>query len=466
MLDAICKMRNIPAIDKLLAAVEADCDIAAFPRELIVKHLRDVTDDARAMIKNGEDTDITLEGLTAITKQRLLSIGEPSLRRVVNGTGVVMHTNLGRAPLSNKAAQNVSKVMTCYSTLEFNIENGQRGSRYSHVVDRICQLTGAEDALVVNNNAAAVLLMLSAIASGQEVIVSRGELVEIGGSFRVPDVMKQSGANLVEVGTTNKTHLSDYCSAINVSTAAILKVHTSNYRIIGFTAQADDAELKKLAKEYNIPILEDLGSGTLLPINVGGWHEPSVAERLAAGMDIVTFSGDKLLGAGQAGIIAGKKEYITRMKKHPLLRALRIDKLSLAALEGTLMEYQIGQPHEAIPVQRYLSASIDDLEHKAQRLRGMLKELINSNWRVELLNIESQAGGGSLPGVAMPSFGIGLKAPNLSSSALEIMLRKRSIPIIVRIQNDIVTIDVRCLEEEDMVVIQQACIAIEKGEPT
>jgi len=464
MLDVNLKMRNIPAIDKLMFATEEDSEMSVFPRELVVKQLRAATDRARALIMQGYDADVSVEGLIAQTKKRLSSIEQPSLRRVVNAAGVVLHTNLGRAPLALRAAEAVSKVMTGYSTLEFNVEDGQRGSRYSHVADRVCQLTGAEDALVVNNNAAAELLVLSALASGKEVIVSRGELVEIGGSFRVPDVMKQSGATLVEVGATNKTHLSDYRNAINANTVAILKVHTSNYRIIGFTAQADDAELKNLAKEYNIPLIEDLGSGTLLPISVDGWREPSVTERLTAGMDLVTFSGDKLLGAGQAGIIAGRKEYIAKMKKHPLLRAIRIDKLSLAALEGTLIEYQIGKPYTAIPVHRYLSISIDELKQKAERLGSMLKHLIDFNWKVELLEINSQAGGGSLPGANMPSFGIGLKAPNQSAASLELMLRKRSVPIVVRIQNDIVIIDVRCLEEDDMETIQHACKIIAKGE--
>ena len=459
MLNINARLRNLPAIDKLLAIAESRDSLAKFPQSSLVSALRNVVDNARQELRQGNEFDITPEGLVAQAAQIIVNREEASLQRVVNATGVVLHTNLGRAPLSARAASAVNKVMTGYSTLEYKIADGQRGTRYSHIAERIARLVGSEDAIVVNNNAAAVLLVLSTLACGREVIVSRGQLVEIGGSFRIPDVMRQSGATLVEVGTTNKTHLSDYENAITDNTGAILKVHTSNYRIVGFTAQPDDAQLKQLALRHNLPMLEDLGSGTLLPLSLGDWHEPSVAERLAKGIDIVTFSGDKLLGAGQAGIIAGKKDYIDKMKKHPLLRAIRIDKLSLAALEGTLIDYELGDAEQTIPVQRYLRMSYEQLDEKAARLKRALA-FLPDEWVCEKIDIESQAGGGSLPGIGMASIGIALKPTIISTAQLEKRLRDHKVPIIARVQSDRVIIDVRCLEDGDMDSIAEACKAI------
>lgn len=464
MLDINAKLRNIPAIDRLLAIAQSHAVLADVSHESMVDAMRTTVGNVRRELKLGNEIDISEDALVAQATQIIVNRKRPSLRRVINATGVVLHTNLGRAPLSERAASAVNEVMTGYSNLEYNVAHGERGSRYSHVADRIRGLTGAEDAIVVNNNAAAVLLVLSAMAQGREVIVSRGELVEIGGSFRVPDVMKQSGASLVEVGATNKTHLYDYKNAITINTAAILKVHTSNYRIIGFAEQPDAGELRRLADEHDLPLIEDLGSGTLLPLTVDGWHEPSVIERLAAGMDIVTFSGDKLLGAGQAGIIAGKKRYISIMKKHPLLRAIRIDKLSLAALEGTLTEYEVGQAESSVPVQRFLRMTYRELKQKADRLFDLLEFLPRYGVSAEIVEIESQAGGGSLPGVGMASFGIGIKAAHISAAELEKRLRGYEVPIIVRVQNNQVIFDVRCLEEKDMTVIRDALQAIARGE--
>lgn len=463
MLNINAKLRNIPAIDKLLAMAKSRDYLAEFPQESIVGALRNAVDNARQELKLGNEFDITPEGIVAQATQIIVNREKSSLQRVVNATGVVLHTNLGRAPLSDRAASAVNKVMIGYSSLEYNVADGQRGTRYSHIADRIARLVGAQDAIVVNNNAAAVLLVLSTLARGREVIVSRGQLVEIGGSFRVPDVMRQSGAILVEVGTTNKTHIADYENAISDNTGAILKVHTSNYRIVGFTDQPDDVKLKQLAIRRNVPLLEDLGSGTLLPLSVKDWHEPSVAERLEKGIDIVTFSGDKLLGAGQGGIIAGKKEYIDKMKNHPLLRAIRIDKLSLAALEGTLIDYEIGNAEQTIPVQRYLRMSYDKLAEKAAKLKQDLVFLPKNDWICETVNIESQAGGGSLPGVGMASVGFAIKPTSISTAQLEKRLRGYTVPIIVRVQNDSVIIDVRCLEDGDMLIISQAFKAIVEG---
>ena len=402
---------------------------------------------------------MTVNGLVDKVKSELLTLESCSLRKVVNATGVVLHTNLGRAPLGKSAVRMVQDIMSGYSTLEYNVATGERGSRYDHVIDKLCSLAGAEDAIVVNNNAAAILLVLSVLAKDRGVIVSRGQLVEIGGSFRVPDVLKQSGALLVEVGTTNKTHIEDFEKAITENTAVILKVHTSNYRIIGFTSQPDDKELVALAHQHGIPIIEDLGSGTFTNIDTKGWHEPTVGECLASGIDVVTFSGDKLLGAGQAGIIAGKKQYIKMMKKHPLLRAIRIDKLSLAALEGTLIDYLTGDVCKDIPVQRMLNRQPEELKEQAYILANMLQSLTSYGWSIDVVPLVSQAGGGTLPEVEFESFGISIMTGH-SAALLEKALRKSKIPIIARRQAEKVVLDVRCLAVEDMGIITDSCIGI------
>lgn len=456
------KFRAIPAIDRLIAAAVEDPNFSDVPRELLVRIIRQATEVTRNQLRLEKESDISPEGILRVALGILAQMEQPSLRRVINATGVVLHTNLGRAPLSRRARERIMAVTEGYSNLEYEVSSGERGSRYAHIADHICNLIGAEAAIVVNNNAAAVLLVLSALANGQEVIVSRGELVEIGGSFRVPDVLRQSGAKLVEVGTTNKTHLVDYERAIGPETAAILKVHTSNYRIVGFTSQPEDEGLEKLAKQNGIPVIEDLGSGTLLPIEAKGWREPSVSERLAAGMSVVTFSGDKLFGGAQAGIIAGKKEYIDRMRKHPLLRAIRIDKLSLAALEGTLLDYSLGNPKEDIPVQYMLHVSTEELTRQAEKLAKALREL-GSNWQVEVTKLNSQAGGGSLPAVDLVGYGVALTHLGLSASSLEKKLRIREIPIVVRVQEDRIILDVRCLRDSDTADILAALRDIGKG---
>lgn len=453
-------MRDIPAIEGLLRTLLKQPELGQFSREIIAGRLRAAVDEAREQLRQNQLTDVSAEGLVKKVKEQLLTLGSCSLRKVVNATGVVLHTNLGRATLGKSAVEMVNNIMSGYSTLEFNVATGERGSRYDHVVDKLCALTGAEDAIVVNNNAAAVLLVLSVLAKEREVIVSRGQLVEIGGSFRVPDVLKQSGALLVEVGTTNKTHIADFQQAITENTAVILKVHTSNYRIIGFASQPDDKELAALARQHGLPIVEDLGSGTFQNIEAKGWHEPTVSECLASGIDVVTFSGDKLLGAGQAGIIAGRKQYIKMMKKHPLLRAIRIDKLSLAALEGTLIDYLTGDVCKDIPVQRMLSRQPDELREQAYILADMLQPLAAYGWCIDVVPLNSQAGGGTLPEVEFKSFGVSMMAINYSAALLEKALRKNSTPIIVRIQAERVLFDVRCLEVEDMKTIKTACIGI------
>ncbi|HMM22605.1 MAG TPA: L-seryl-tRNA(Sec) selenium transferase [Selenomonadales bacterium] len=456
------KFRAIPAIDRLIASAAEEPCLAGVPRELLVRVIRQATDAARNQLRQEQETDISPAGILRLAQDMLAHIEQPSLRRVINATGVVLHTNLGRAPLSRRARERITAVMEGYSNLEYDVASGERGSRYAHIADRICGLIGAEGAIVVNNNAAAVLLVLSALASGREVIVSRGELVEIGGSFRVPDVLRQSGARLVEVGTTNKTHLYDYERAIGPDTAAILKVHTSNYRIVGFTSQPEDEGLVELASRNGIPVIEDLGSGTLLPIEAKGWREPAVSERLAAGMSVVTFSGDKLFGGSQAGMIAGQKEYIDKMRKHPLLRAIRIDKLSLAALEGTLLDYSLGNPKEDIPVQYMLHISPEEL---AERAEGLARELqkLGPDWQAELIRLNSQAGGGSLPAVDLVGHGVALTHREIGASSLERRLRIREIPVVVRVQEAKIILDVRCLRDSDTADILAALRDIGEG---
>lgn len=456
------KLRSIPAIDKLLLSAAAQPDLAALPHGLLVDLLRQAVEQARARLLAGQDTETGPAAIIEMARVLLARAAEPGLRSVVNATGVVLHTNLGRAPLSRRACMRVADVMAGYSTLEYDLASGERGSRYSHVAARLAVLAGAEDALIVNNNAAAVLLVLSALACGREVIVSRGQLVEIGGSFRIPEVMAQSGAALIEVGTTNKTHLRDYEQAIGPNTAAILKVHTSNYRILGFTAQPGDDALVALARSHGLPLLEDLGSGTIRPMDTDGWHEPAVSEKLAAGIDLVTFSGDKLFGGAQAGIIAGKKEYIDKLRHHPLLRAIRIDKLSLAALEGTLLDYLIGNPDRDIPVQRMLNTSGEELAARAGELAALLSDL--PHLRSEVVPLVSQAGGGALPAVDLPGWGVRVKAAAMSAAAAERKLRTRYIPIIVRIQDDGVLLDVRCLSPDDMREIRLAFGSLDGSE--
>lgn len=450
------KLRAIPAIDRLLSVAANDTEINGYPRELVISCLRQTTAQAREALRQGYAQEINSEALVAEAKTMLIKHNCPSLRQVINATGVVLHTNLGRAPLGDRAKNYVNRVMAGYSTLEYNVATGERGSRYAHISEQLKRLTGAEDAIVVNNNAAAVLLVLSALTKGKEVIVSRGELVEIGGSFRIPDVLRQSGATLIEVGTTNKTHLSDYESAISSNTGAILKVHTSNYRIIGFTSQPEGAELAALAHRHNLPVIEDLGSGTLLPLAVGGQSEPEVAERIQLGFDVVTFSGDKLLGAGQAGIIAGKSQYINMMKKHPLLRAIRIDKLSLAALAGTLTEYILGDPVHNIPVLSMLNSDPDKLKERAIQLQGVITGYKHAGLNAEVIAITSPAGGGALPAAALSGYGVAVSMSKLSADKLEKRLRQREIPIVARIQEDRVFFDVRCLTEQDMLEIAAA----------
>ena len=362
----------------------------------------------------------------------------------------MLHTNLGRAPLSDAARAALNDVAQGYSNLEFELNLGQRGKRGSDVESLLCQLTGTEAALVVNNNAAAVMFAIHTMANSAEVIVSRGELVEIGGSFRIPDIMRQSGAKLVEVGTTNKTRLSDYRNAITQDTALLLKAHTSNYRIVGFSEEASREELSELSRETSIPTLEDLGSGSLLHVD-GLLHEPTVIESIQAGIDVVTFSGDKLLGGPQAGIVVGRAIWVEKMKNHPLMRILRLDKLTLAALEATLRAYlDPDTAHTEIPTLRMLSTNREKLKKQAECLMSLMEEHTCSILGARVEESSGMVGGGAMPLVELKSYAVTLSPKNSSAKSLEIKLRHGTPPVVARIHEDKVILDLRCIRENEM----------------
>jgi len=444
-------LRKIPKVDELLRNAALAEVIAAYGDRAVVEAIRAELDALRQGILKGEICTLPeTADLCCRIGKRAQGDALPSFRRVINGTGIILHTNLGRACLSEKAAQAVYEASRSYSNLEFDLETGKRGSRYSHVEGILCRLTGAESALVVNNNAAAVLLTLSALTQGGEVPVSRGELVEIGGSFRIPEIMESCGAQLKEVGATNKTHLRDYERAITENTKALMKVHTSNYRIIGFSETPALGDLVELGHQYNLPVIEDLGSGCLLDLNQFGIHdEPSVQDSLKAGVDVVSFSGDKLLGGPQAGIILGRKKYLDILKKHPLNRAMRVDKMTLAALEATLSSYE-NVTTEEIPVIGMLAATVDALHAKAGRLASLLRK---AGIETEIISAEGRVGGGSVPNHALPSYAVAFGG---NVNALEEKLRSRLQPIIGRIHEGKYLLDVRTLFEEDFPTIVEA----------
>lgn len=444
-------LRKIPKVDELLRSAELASATTEYGEAIVTGAIRAELDILRKAILEGTVTDLPERAaLLRSICSRARKDSQPSFRSVINGTGIILHTNLGRACLSEKAARAVYEASLAYSNLEYALDTGKRGSRYSHVEELLCRITGAESALVVNNNAAAVLLVLSALTQGGEVIVSRGELVEIGGSFRVPEIMEACGAQLKEVGATNKTHLRDYERAIGDSTKAIMKVHTSNYRIIGFSETPALSDLVALGHSRHLPVLEDLGSGSLVDLNRFGIHdEPSVIDSVRAGVDVVSFSGDKLLGGPQAGIILGKKAYLDILKKHPLNRAMRVDKMTLAALEATLRSYAQGAAEE-IPVLAMLAETPEVLRAKAEKLAAMLTA---EGILCDIVSTEGRVGGGSVPNHVLPSYAV---APVGNATALEETLRKGWTPIIGRIHEGRYLLDVRTLFEADFSIIVEA----------
>ena len=451
--------RLLPSVDLILQHAAGQRQLAHLPRPLLKDLVNLFLDRLRAEIRSGRLTapgDLQWPKLEPGLASFLEQAGRPPFRRVINATGVIVHTNLGRSLLARQAVDAVRDACEHASNLEFSLETGQRGSRYSHVEDLLCRLTGAEAALVVNNNAAAVLLMLDTLARGREVVVSRGQLVEIGGSFRIPEVMAKSGAILREVGATNRVHAHDYERAIGPDTAALLKVHTSNFRIIGFHKEVELAEMVGIATRHGLPVLDDLGSGNLFDFTPYGLdHEPTVQEAVAAGAAVVTFSGDKVLGGPQAGIIVGRKPFIDPIKKNPMNRAMRIDKMTLAALEATLRLYLDPElARREIPTLRMITAAPGDLKRCAARLARLLRRRLGSKLDVALLPGASRVGGGAYPEQDLPTTLVGVLArdQDLSVDLLKENLLKTDPPLIGRIEQDRFCLDPRTLEDAEHVL--------------
>ena len=454
-MDVQDELRRLPSVDALLQDETVRTLTQRYGRTMTVEAIRTCLAKARREIQRGGQCP-SKAALVSVVSERLDAWGRPTLRPAINATGVVIHTNLGRAPLCQDALAAMATVGEGYSNLEYDLSAGVRGSRYVHAQELLCRLTGAEDALVVNNNAAAVLLALTALARDREVVISRGQLVEIGGGFRIPDVMRQSGARLIEVGTTNRTHPGDYEDAIGPDTAMLMLAHQSNFRTIGFTAQVSAKELATLGHRHHLLVYEDLGSGTLLDTEPYGFsHEPTVQEAIAAGLDLVSFSGDKLLGAPQAGILIGRADLIALLRAHPLTRALRVDKTTLAGLQATLLHYLTGDAEDAIPVWRMLACPAEELERRA----GVWAQALRAaGVDARVIDGRSAAGGGSLPGETLPTslVAIAVDSPN----ALAARLREGEPSIIARIENDQVCLDPRTVQPAQEPALLAALLAV------
>ncbi len=457
------KLRQLPSVDRLLGEEAVREMVATYGHRQTVDALRETLDVVRDEVRAGAD----VPGVAPLVARAGVFLRErlvPTLRPVINGTGVIIHTNLGRAPLSAAARAAMEAVGRGYSTLEYDLRAGRRGHRTVHAERLLCELTGAEAALVVNNNAGAVLLALTGLAQGQGVVVSRGQLVEIGGGFRVPDVMAQSGARLIEVGTTNRTHLRDYAAALeqHEDVALILRAHHSNFRIVGFTTEPELADLVALGAEGGLPVMDDLGSGALLDTaQFGLMHEPMVQESLAAGAAVVCFSGDKLLGGPQAGIIVGRAEYVEPLKTHPLARALRTDKLCLAGLQATLLHYLKDEATERVPVWRMISMGLDEVERRARRWRRALRR---SGVSAEIADGRSTVGGGSLPGETLPTrlIVLGVAHPDQLAAAL----RAADPPVVARIEEGRLVLDPRTVlveEERELLRVVVGALSTDWG---
>ena len=453
MVDAAQMFRRLPRMDELLdyPRVLTWMGEADVSREFVREAATHVLDELRQAIAahdlSEEALEKFLEDPAAAVVLAAEALAEPHLRRVVNGTGVVVHTNLGRSPWPARAAQRVAELATCYTNLEFDLDEGGRGGRERPVSRFLERLLPGVAVAVVNNNAAAVLLVLNTFAQGREVIVSRGELVEIGGSFRIPQIMEKGFCKLREVGTTNRTRASDYRQAISADTGLLLAVHPSNYRVVGFTESTPLEQLVELGKEHGVPVAEDLGSGNLIGTGVPGLEEPAVSERLATGVDLVTFSGDKLLGGPQAGFIVGKPAAVERCRANPLYRVMRLDKTTLLGLEATMIDYVAGR-FDAIPTLRMLRRVEVDLRADAERLAGLLRDTV-PEYRVEISRLDSRVGGGVAPEVGLPSWGVVITAPGISADELTRRLRSTSPAVVGRVVDDRLTLDVRTLLDGD-----------------
>ena len=458
--DTNAMLKSLPKVDRLLEDARIKALIRQHPRTMVVDGIREYLENIRQNILNAEapsesvDYETIVEGFAEWAESAL----GKNLKRAVNGLGIILHTGLGRAPIAEAAQQALSDVVAHYSTLQIDRETGKRGDRYVHVENLLKKITGAESALIVNNNAAATLLILNTLAGGKEVIVSRGELVEIGGSFRIPDVMKRSGAKLVEVGTTNRTHLKDYVNAINTETGLILRVHQSNYRIEGFTKRVPLEELSSLTHSAGLPIVDDLGSGAL--VDLSRWNlpkEPTVQESVRGGADVVCFSGDKLLGGPQCGIILGKKDLIDKIKKNQLTRALRCDKMTYAVLEATLRLFLDEETLlERHPVLRMLTESRDAIKKRCQSLQKKLKAVLGSQVLVEIIQDVSEVGSGSLAAEVLPTWVLSIHMDEMSTEELARKLRLSDPPIFGRVKEDAVLLDCRTIRKDEFVFIIKA----------
>ncbi|MFK8251376.1 L-seryl-tRNA(Sec) selenium transferase [Ancylobacter terrae] len=443
------RLRALPSVDAVLKTGPAQAATERFGRPEATRAVREALAEVRAhaarLLVVPLPEDVAAAALAALDAR-----AQPSLRPVFNLTGTVLHTNLGRAILAEEAIEAAVAAMRSAVALEFDLDTGKRGERDEHVRELLCELTGAEDATVVNNNAAAVLLVLNTLASGREAVVSRGELIEIGGAFRMPDIMARAGARLVEIGTTNRTHPKDYEGAIHAETGLVLKVHTSNYRIEGFTKEVPPRELAAIARARGVPLVNDLGSGTLADLaRYGLAHEPTVREAVAEGADLVTFSGDKLLGGPQTGFIVGRADLIAAINKNPMKRALRVDKVRLAALEATLKLYRDPDRLAArLPTLRLLARSASELAARAQALLPDVAGILDDGFEVSVVTCASQIGSGALPLETLPSAGLAIHAPGSVLNALAGALRALDIPVIGRIRDGALILDLRCLEDE------------------
>ena len=445
-------LRGLPKIDELLLDEQLVFFMESTPRSVVVDAAREIIDELRREILSGEREDTPeKDELIAEICDRITGKKKRNLRTLINATGVVLHTNLGRSNLCRAAVESVTAVADSYSNLEYDLKKGARGLRHDHVEKIIAKITGAEAAMVVNNNAAATMLCLSAMAFGKEVITSRGELVEIGGSFRNPEIMEQSGAHLKEVGTTNKTKPSDYRNAYDPEkTGALMKVHTSNYRILGFTQEVTLKEMVDLGKEMNLPVIYDMGSGLMADLTRYGVDEPTVLDAVNDGADVVLFSGDKLLGGPQGGILIGKKEYIDRMKKHPLARAFRVDKMTLAAMEATFFEYlDMENAKKTIPVLQMITVSGEELQNKADRLIEAIKVRTDA-FTLGSEPCKDQVGGGSAPTVRLNGIAVSIASDTVPAERLERLFRRAETPVIVRVAHDKVLLSVRTIKEEEI----------------
>ncbi|MGZ3411769.1 MAG: L-seryl-tRNA(Sec) selenium transferase [Xanthobacteraceae bacterium] len=460
------QLRKIPAVDQVLRTPKGRQAVERFGHDGVTKHVRNVLVGMRNGMLDISDT----EGVANIAFALLEAASRPNLRRVFNLTGTVLHTNLGRAILAHEAVEAAMLAMQSAVALEFDLNKGDRGDRDDHVREILCELTGAEDATVVNNNAAAVLLTLNTLAKGREAIVSRGELIEIGGAFRMPEIMSRAGAKLVEVGTTNRTHKKDYIAAIGAKTGLILKVHTSNYRIEGFTKEVGARDLAEIAGKHRVPLVNDLGSGTLVDLTRFGLrHEPTVAEAVAEGADIVTFSGDKLLGGPQAGFIVGRKDLLEKINRNPMKRALRVDKIRLAAIEATLRLYRDpDRLAEKLPTMRLLAQSAPAIAARAKRIAPILAKALGAPFSVGVIDCESQIGSGAMPTDTIASAGLAMRpatqrGDGRALSALAAAFRALPIPVIGRIEDGALIFDLRCLEDEASFIDDIRTLKIDAG---